>query len=173
MRTHRLIVALCVAVALAAFAPDSAHAGVSEGDRAPELSGLKDKSGKRVSLRALRGKIVVVTFGASWCAPCKKELPKLDALAGRYKKKAAGKVAFIAVNIDSTKSKGQKFMRGLGIDHMRAAYDPQKRAVRIYDPPAMPTIFVIGPHGIVREVHKGYRSGDEKSIAKVIQTLLK
>ncbi|HET6612839.1 MAG TPA: TlpA disulfide reductase family protein [Kofleriaceae bacterium] len=146
-----------------------AFAGVDKGDRAPELSGLRDAAGKAVSLRALRGKVVVVTFGASWCAPCKKELPVLDALAKRYTR---GKVAFIAVNIDSDKAKGQRFMHGLGIGHMRAAYDPQKRAVRIYDPPAMPTIFVIGKHGIVREIHKGYRSGDEKSIAKVISSLL-
>ena len=54
--------------------------------------------GKAMSLKRFKDQVVVVTFGASWCEPCKKELPAYEKLAQKYQKRGAA-VVFIAVNI--------------------------------------------------------------------------
>ena len=148
-----------------------ALAGVKQGDRAAEFVSVVDSAGKAVSLKAYKDKVVVVTFGASWCEPCKKELPAYEKLAQKYQKRGAA-VIFIAVNIDSEAGKGKKFMSQAGLRVVRAAYDKQKSTVESYDPPKMPSTFVIR-RGIVKHVHAGYASGDENKLAAIIDRELK
>jgi peroxiredoxin len=161
-----------LAAALAAaflLASQPATADVRAGDRASELR-AKDGKGKRVKLKSLRGKWVVLTFGASWCKPCKKELPAYEKLARQFKGKD---VVFVAVNIDSSVKKGKKFNKRMGLRAVHAVYDPSGSTAETYDPPTTPTTFVIDPKGIVRKVHAGYRSGDDNKIRKLINKYLK
>ena len=144
-------------------AGSDAAAKVRSGDRAAKLSGVKDKRGKRVRVKAYRGKWLVMTFGASWCKPCSKELPALEKLA---KKMAGQKLAFLAVNIDKSIATGKKFAKRSGLHKVRVGYDPAGNSVDTYDPPTMPTTYIIGPRGVVRYMHKGYRSGDDKKLKK-------
>jgi thiol-disulfide isomerase/thioredoxin len=155
-----------VPFALVALLSSPAIAGVKQGDRAAEFVRVVDAGGKGISLKALKDQVVVVTFGASWCEPCRKELPAYERLAQKYKKRGAP-VVFIAVNIDSEQSKGKKFMTQAGLRVVRAAYDAQKSTVESYDPPKMPSTFVIH-RGIVKHVHAGYSAGDEQKLATVI-----
>ena len=155
---------LSIGILLALASP--AVAGVKQGDRAAEFVSVVDASGKAVSLKALKDKVVVVTFGASWCEPCKKELPAYEKLAQKYQKRGAA-VVFIAVNIDSDLAKGKKFVSQAGLHAVRAAYDKQKSTVESYDPPKMPSTFVIR-RGIVKHVHAGYASGDENALSAII-----
>jgi len=67
--------------------------------RAPSLK-LKDLSGKPVTLASLRGHVVVLSFWATWCAPCQEELPRLSAISKSY---AGQNVRFVAVSIDDKK----------------------------------------------------------------------
>ncbi len=141
------------------------------GDRAADFS-LKDLSGQTVKLSDLRGKVVLLDFWASWCAPCRKELPALDQMAARYKK--AGKdVVILAVNIDKDRAKARRFLQEARVKNVRVLLDPQGAVASRYELPTMPTSFVIDQRGIVREVTDGYRSGDEKKLQKVIDGLLK
>src|SRR5688572_12841229 len=122
-----------------------ANAEIRKGDRAAEFVQVKDRSGKRVSLKKFKDRIVVLTFGASWCAPCKKELPALEKLAAGYEGK---KVVFMAVNIDTEADKGVQFMKQAGLKRVLALYDPKGSTIQSYDPPKMPTTFVIS-RGVV------------------------
>ena len=79
---------------------------------------------------------------------------------------------FIAVNIDTESAKAKKFMGQAGLRAVRAAYDRQKSTVESYDPPKMPSTFVI-KRGIVKAVHAGYASGDENKLAAIIDRELK
>src|SRR5262245_58309663 len=81
-----------------------ARAEIRKGDRAADFVQVVDAAGKRVSLKSFRDQVVVVTFGASWCEPCKRELPAMEKLARRYEQRRAP-VVFLAVNIDNEKSK--------------------------------------------------------------------
>jgi peroxiredoxin len=163
-------VSLVLGAALVLAAPSDAFAEAKRGDRAKEFVNVKTASGKRIKLKSYRGKWVVITFGASWCDPCEKELPAWEKLAKKYKKKG---VVFIAVNIDTDKKEGKKFMKKAKLKAMKAGYEPEGATVENYDPSKMPTTFVIGPKGLIRHVHHEYHPGDAKKLSKTLDKLIK
>jgi len=152
----------------------TAWADIAVGSRAPELDvNVKDGAGKKFRLKDLRGGWVVLTFGASWCKPCKAELPVWDKLAPSY----AGKVTFVAVNIDNDRAKGEKFVKKLKLRNLRIVYSPQDRtnSANTYfggDDPKFPTTFVIDPKGVVRHVHREYHDGDAAKLSRKLDELL-
>ena len=145
------------------------EAKVRKGDRAASFVAVKDAKNKVVNIKSYKDRVVVLTFGASWCKPCAKELPAFEKLAKKYDAK---KVTFLAINIDTDISKGKAFMKKAGVNKVVALYDPKSSTVESYDPPTMPTTFVI-KKGIVKHVHAGYRSGDDKKLSAVIDKELK
>lgn len=150
--------------------PAVSFAKVERGDRAADFVAAKDDRNRRVKLKQYRGKIVVITFGASWCKPCKKELVAWEKLARKYKERG---VVFLAVNIDKDVAKGKAFMKKAKLKAMRAVYEPGGTTVESYDPPTMPTTYIVDQRGIVRHLHAGYRSGDEDKLAGQLDKLLK
>ncbi len=86
-----------------------AFAAVSVAKRVPNLE-LKDMSGYTQRISSLRGSVSVVSFWATWCAPCQEELPRLSSLAQSY----SGKARFVAISIDSPKDRAkiQPFVSG-------------------------------------------------------------
>ena len=166
----RLYATIALAAALVLSASSPALAEAKRGDRASEFINVKTADGKKLKLKSLRGKWVVVTFGASWCEPCEKELPAWEKLAKKYKDKG---VVFIAVNIDTDKAEGIKFIKKAKLSAMRAVYEPEGSTVESYDPSKMPTTFIIGPKGIIRHVHHEYHPGDDKKLSKALDDLMK
>ena len=93
--------------------PDRAHAGES----APAAA-FQDPAGKPTTLAAFRGKPVLVNLWATWCAPCIKELPTLDALA-------AGDVRVVAVSQDMDAAKPEPFLASKGLTRLAPYRDPK------------------------------------------------
>jgi thiol-disulfide isomerase/thioredoxin len=162
--TRILLAAVLIGVALIGLS--SAQAQVREGAEAPALTKLTNAAGEELPPPRWPGRVVVVTFGASWCEPCKKELPALERLAVRYHA-AKAKVLFIAINVDLDRKKGKEFVAAVGLLRVRVAYDVHQSSVEAYDPPKMPSVFII-TKGVVTHVHAGYEKGDDKKLAKVI-----
>jgi thiol-disulfide isomerase/thioredoxin len=162
---------LALGLALVCLAATAAAAEVKKGDRAPELDGAKLDGGKAFKLKGYKGGWVVMTFGGSWCKPCKKELPAWEKLAVKW----SGKVTFVAVNLDNDMSKGKKFMDGLKLKKMIRVYAPEEStpAADVYSPPKQPSSYVIDPKGIVRELHQGYEGGDDRKMDQLLQSLVK
>lgn len=123
------------------------------GEKAPPFA-LKDMSGKDVRLDDLRGKIVFINFWASWCAPCKKELPLLDALQRARDKE----MVILAVNIDKRRVNTDNFLKRHPLT-LKVLFDPDGNVVASYGARAMPTSFILDREGIVRYIHFGF---DEK-----------
>src|SRR5271154_4844959 len=100
MRTVFVVGLLAVATVRTARADD-----LKVGDRLTELEGAVDVSGKAFRVKAQKGKWLMLTFGASWCGPCAKELPAWDKLAPSWK----DKVEFVAVDLDEKIDAGKDF----------------------------------------------------------------
>jgi cytochrome c biogenesis protein CcmG, thiol:disulfide interchange protein DsbE len=125
-------------------------------------------AGAPLTLSSLRGKVVLVDFWASWCEPCKKELPLLDKLAPRLHARG---VEIVAVNIDDDPSKASAFLRSHNL-HLTVVSDAGKRIVDRWEPPKMPSSFVVDRAGVVRAVHGGFVPGDEAKLEAELTALV-
>lgn len=127
-------------------------AGPKTGDVPPPLLG-KDRDGKLVDLAQHRGKIVVVTFWASWCGPCRKELPGLDAL----QKHAGDKILkVIAVNVQDSTEDYRLMMRQMKDYGIAMTRDRDGKISEGYGVKAFPNLWIIDPQGKVAAHHVGY-----------------
>ena len=167
MKLLKLVLSIATAVTLAA---SPALAEVKKGDKFVELD-AKTANGKHFRLKDMAGKWVLYTFGASWCAPCAKELPAWDKVAPKFQ----GKVLFVAVNIDNKIEEGKDFIASLKLKHVFPVYLPEDSspAMKSYDPGHMPSTFVIDPKGVVQLVKYGYDKGEEDKLAAALTELIK
>ena len=115
---------------------------------------------RRSSCRRCAARWCCVDFWASWCEPCKKELPLLDKLAPRLHARG---IEIVAVNIDDDTSKAADFLRSHGL-HLTVVSDTSKKIVGAWEPPKMPSSFVVDKAGVVRAVHGGFEPGDEAKL---------
>jgi cytochrome c biogenesis protein CcmG, thiol:disulfide interchange protein DsbE len=130
---------------------------------------LEAPSGKqKVSLGAHAGKVVVIDFWATWCVPCKESFPAYQRLAQKF----GSKLAVIGISVDEDPSGIPAFAKDTGAK-FPLAWDDGQGTSKSYQPPTMPTSFVVDQAGIVRFVHSGFRSGDEQALESEIASLLK
>jgi len=164
--TRRMIGALLLGGIVVAALPPSAHA-VGEGTVAPEI-GLKDLSGKMVQVGELKGRVVLVDFWASWCAPCREELPVLEELYRKYREKG---LVVIGVGQDKDAGKAAKFLRASPLS-FPIVHDADGAVADRYAPPKMPSSYVIDKKGLIRHVHAGFRASDKAVLERQLAALL-
>jgi peroxiredoxin len=123
-----------------------------------------------VSLKGLRGKVVIIDFWGTFCEPCKKSFPKLQGLSAKYADRG---LQIVAISEDEAEDKDKipTFADTYGAK-FTIAWDRDKSAARRYKPETMPSSFVIDKKGVVRFAHVGYHDGDEAEIEKEIKELL-
>ncbi|HEX4976153.1 MAG TPA: TlpA disulfide reductase family protein [Pseudomonadales bacterium] len=141
---------------------------VNEGSLAPDFT-LKDLAGNNVRLEELRGKTILLTFWASWCSPCRIELPHFQAL---QKKLGRDKVVVLAVSADTQKEDVQNFAKQLKLD-IPLFFDEDLQVNQRYRIKAMPTTFIIDSHGIVRHIHMGFKESVLPLYEQELKELLK
>jgi len=124
--------------------------------------------GGKIDLGSMKGKVVLVDIWASWCGPCKEEMPLLDELAGRLKKKG---VEIIAVSIDEDKESAEAFLSSRPRWSLTVAHDPKGKLPDALHPGKMPSSYVLDAHGIIRYVNEGFERGDLNAIEKRLVAL--
>jgi thiol-disulfide isomerase/thioredoxin len=141
----------------------------SEPKPVPQLTFL-DAEGNEVSLTDFRGEVVVLNLWATWCAPCRREMPSLDRLQAKF----GGKdLEVIALSLDrGDVGKVRAVFDELGIAHLGVYQDPQARAGRELGAPGLPTTIVIDRTG--QEVGRllGPAEWDSDDALAVIKALL-
>lgn len=152
-----------LAVTLAALTPLRA----AEGVLAPSVQ-LPTTDGATVALSGLRGRIVLVDFWASWCAPCKASFPLLDAL---HRELATKGVTVLAVNVDERRRDMDAFLADR--PHvMPVLLDPKGATAAAFRVKAMPTSFILDRLGRIRFTHAGYTAGTIQQYRQEIGALL-
>jgi peroxiredoxin len=166
-RSAGLAARMAASVAVTLLAMSSAPAGETSGP-APNFS-LPAMSGGEVSLSDLKGQVVMLNFWATWCGPCRQEMPHLEELYQRYSDLG---FTLLGVNVEDDSSGAGKFLAATPVS-FPILFDPTSQVSELYDVVAMPSTVLVDREGNVRFVHHGYKPGYEAEYLTQIRTLLR
>jgi peroxiredoxin len=154
------------ALALAAIAPAAGTAGdIAPGAAAPGFN-LPSSSGQ-VALVGLKGQVVLINFWASWCGPCREEMPILEKLYHKYQ--PAG-FTLLGVNVEPKSGDAAKFLRATPVS-FPILFDTDSKVSKLYSVADMPSTVIVDRNGRVRYIHHGYHAGDENEYIDQIRSL--
>lgn len=146
----------------ALIAAGNAFAAPAAGDMAPDEFG-KTIKGETPKLADYAGKVMVVSFWATWCGYCLKELPILEGI----QQTAKGQVQVIAINTEP-RDEFKGIERALRTLTMKLTYDPDQKGATAYGVKGIPHLVIIGKDGKIIEVHRGYGEGTLPQIVDAI-----
>ncbi len=130
---------------------------------------LKSRSGKNIRLAEQKGNVVLINFWASWCAPCRQEMPRLEELHNKYKDLG---FVLLGINLDATPELSKKLLKDIQVT-FPILYDPENRVSEAYNVESMPTTVIVDKNGNWRFLHKGYQPGYENDYADQVKQLLR
>jgi thiol-disulfide isomerase/thioredoxin len=142
-------------------------ASAAEGP-APDFT-LPARSGGEQSLAALKGQVVLINFWATWCGPCRKEMPLLEQIYQRYRPLG---FTLLAVNVEEDSALADGFLRQVAVSYP-VLFDRENRVSKLYDVTAMPSTVIVDRKGQVRFVHYGYTEGTENVYQDQIRGLIR
>lgn len=163
--TARMRIFAAALFALAALSP--AIAGDQRGP-APEFR-LPARAGEAVSLSGLKGQVVLINFWASWCGPCRKEMPVLNQLYQRYKPLG---FTLLGVNVEEDSMAAETWLKETPVS-FPILFDRKNAVSKLYEVTAMPSTVLVDRHGQVRYVHFGYNAGTENEYQDQIRSLVR
>jgi len=157
-----------IALVFSVFAASSLASSGMEGQQAPDFA-LKSSTGENLRLSEFRGDVVMINFWATWCGPCRQEMPLLDELYSRYQR-----VGFnlLGVNIDDDSNRAMNMIEELGVN-FPVLFDARKEVSKLYEVEAMPVTVIVDRKGTVRYIHHGYKPGYEDMYLDQIRSLLR
>jgi peroxiredoxin len=157
-----------VAALLVALLSLPALGAVQPQQPAPDFT-LQSAEGRNLRLVEQRGQVVLINFWASWCGPCRVEMPHLNRLHDKYK---ASGFTVLGVNIDDDPRHGAATAVRWGI-RFPVLLDADKAVTRRYDLGAMPSTVLVDRDGRIRYLHRGYRDGMEADYERQIRELIR
>jgi thiol-disulfide isomerase/thioredoxin len=135
---------------------------------APQI-GFTDPAGKALSLGDFAGKVVLVNLWATWCAPCRKEMPSLERLQTRF----GDKIAILAISEDIGGNKVVvPFIAKLGLKAVKVYLDPKNAVGQAFKVDGLPTSLLIDRQGRVLGRVEGEAEWDSPKMLAVIEPLL-
>ena len=166
---NKKIIKRCLSVAVVAlvFSTGSFASNKSKG-KAPDFT-LKSYTGVNVKLSELRGDVILLNFWASWCGPCRQEMPLLNDLHKKYKKLG---FSVVGVNVEENSRKAKQIVKDVGIK-FPILFDTENKVSGLYDVSAMPSTVLIDRSGNMRYLHKGYKPGDMSAYKKWVKKLIR
>lgn len=153
-----VVVILATSVVSAGLKPSSA----------PDFT-LKSVTGENLRLSEYRGEVVLINFWASWCGPCRQEMPILSELHDKYR--ALG-FTVLGINVEADSGKARKLLQELPVS-FPVVFDADSVVSRQYDVVAMPSTVLVDRDGNIRFLHKGYKAGLEAVYQQQIRDLVR
>lgn len=149
--------------------------GLSSLCNAEQLSGaapdftLKSNQGSNIRLDELKGEVVMLNFWASWCGPCRQEMPLMNDIFAKYEDLG---FTILAVNVDENQADADRFLEAVPVD-FPVLYDATSKVSEMYSVDAMPTTVMIDRDGNKRFLHRGYKPGYEDEYAAQVKQLIR
>ena len=136
--------------------------------RQPAAFELKDLSGTSHRLAAYRGKVVLVNFWATWCEPCRDEMPTIEKL----KEKFSGRpFVVLAINVDEPESRIRKFLSAMPLSFI-VLLDHERKLTRSWNVRLLPASYVVAPDGTVRFSAAGELDWSTPEVVERVASLL-
>jgi peroxiredoxin len=162
MRNRLAAIIVTAGLALPALAADPT------GGPAPQFT-LGSKAGQSVSLAQYKGQVVMLNFWASWCGPCRQEMPLLESIYKKYNRLG---FTMIGVNVEPDSNAANEWLKQTPVS-FPILYDKDSKVSKMYDVAGMPSTVIIDRAGKVRVLHRGYKPGDENEYLDSIRTLVR
>ena len=135
---------------------------------APDFT-LKSSQGSNLRLEEYRGEVVLINFWATWCGPCRQEMPILDKIQERYESTG---FTVLGINVEGETKKVQQLLARSDLS-FPVLFDEQQEISKMYDVGAMPFTLLVDRDGVIRYVHDGYKPGDEQEYVNHLKSLLR
>ena len=130
---------------------------------------LQARDGTQVSLAELKGQVVMINFWATWCGPCRQEMPHLEALYQRYSPLG---FTLLGVNVEDDPKGAEAWLAETPVS-FPVLFDSDNRVTKLYDVVAMPSTVLVDRSGNVRYLHHGYKPGYENDYQDQIRELIR
>jgi thiol-disulfide isomerase/thioredoxin len=160
MKIRLAALGLTLALALPALAGPASPA--------PQFT-LAARSGHNVSLAQYRGQVVMINFWASWCGPCRQEMPLLEGIYKRYNKLG---FTLLGVNVEPDPKLAEEWLKDTPVS-FPILYDKESTVSKLYEVAGMPSTVIVDRAGKLRMVHRGYKPGDENEYLDSIRSLIR
>ena len=161
MRNRIAAVVAALALALPALAADP-------NGPAPQFT-LASKAGSDISLSQYKGQVVMINFWASWCGPCRQEMPLLESIYKKYNRMG---FTMIGVNVEPDSKAADEWLKATPVS-FPILYDRDSKVSKLYNVAGMPSTVIIDRNGNLRKLHRGYQPGDENEYLDSIRTLIR
>ena len=135
---------------------------------APDFT-LKSNNGRNIRLAEQQGNVVMLNFWASWCSPCRQEMPHLIDLSEKFSPLG---FQLMGVNVDEDPLAAERAINDLQIA-FPVLFDADNRIADLFSVDAMPTTIIIDKDGNIRHWHRGYQTGYEDSYAEQVAQLIR
>jgi len=143
-------------------------AAVDTNSPAPDFT-LNAQSDKPVALTQFKGQVVMLNFWASWCGPCRQEMPLLDSIYKKYSKLG---FTMIGVNVEPDSKAANDWLKQTPVS-FPILYDTSSKVSVLYGVSGMPSTVIVDRKGTVRMIHHGYKPGDEEEYLSSIRSLMR
>lgn len=163
-----VIRAAVTAMAAALLIAVPASNAASGSGPAPQFT-LDSRAGAKISLAQYKGQVVMLNFWASWCGPCRQEMPLLENIYKKYSKMG---FTLIGVNVEPDSKAANAVLEKIPVS-FPIVYDRDSKVSKLYDVSGMPSTVIIDRKGQVRMLHKGYKPGDENEYLDSIRALIR
>jgi len=135
---------------------------------APDFA-LPARDGGELRLSDLRGQVVMINFWATWCGPCRQEMPLLEQIHAKYEPLG---FTLLGVNVEPDSEEARAWLTKVPVT-FPILFDRDNVVSESFGVEAMPSSVLIDREGRVRHVHRGYKPGDESVYADLIRSLVK